>query len=137
MYYFLIILVVVALIAIRKPIDMSKIFGGHKFPDIYAIQKEIHQYSGLDKEAYMKYIVSMDLFYDTLDPSYLYKAIGILQDLTPATDYTAEIDRLSVKLGHIAEKYVMENSIKNGIRFTPRYLNNIFNDTIDEPNEVW
>ena len=133
---FLIILLVILYVVIRNPLT-STIFGGQEFEDIYVLQQKIHEYSGLDKETYMSYLVSIDntMAFITMDPvnasGSLYKSLDKLRDLAgniPAGDSEIphEINTLADKLGKTTEHYIMKYALQNGFIFTPRYLNNRF-----------
>lgn len=129
MIIFAIILVACALyIAIRNP-NLKFFWGGPKFPDVFEIQKEIHEYSGISKDSYMKYLDTMDLVENTMDPNELYKALNHLKNISlslpPDSDISDKLDALSDKLARRMEKHIMDYSLKNGKRFAPKYLNNL------------
>ena len=113
---------------------MHLIVGGQPYPRVWAIQKQIHEYSGIYPEEYMNYMNSMDTALTTMDPTYLYTALEQLRNIPLTlprgdTSIPEEIDRLADQLGQETEYYIMKHALKNGIRFNPRYLNNIFVDT--------
>ena len=136
MIVFLISLIVILYVVIRNPLP-STIFGGQEFRDVYELQKEIHEYSGLDKELYMSYLVSIDntMAFIKENPANasksLYKGLEKLRDMggnLPAgdSDIPREINTLADKLGKTIEQYIMKYALQDGFKFTPRYLNNRF-----------
>ena len=136
MIVFIIILIVILYVVIRNPLTY-KIFGGREFEDVYELQKQIHEYSGLDKDLYMSYLVSIDntMAFINEDPANastsLYKGLEKLRDMggnisAGDSDIPHEINTLADKLGKTIEQYIMKYALQNGFTFTPRYLNNRF-----------
>ena len=126
--FFFIILAVILVVVIKNP-EMYKIVGGQKFPDIYKLQKKIHEYSGLNTDSYMKYLTHMDNCMETIQnptesSKYLYKAIESIKHISlnlPAgdTEIPQELETYSLQLG-------MKYALQNGEIFAPKYLNNTF-----------
>lgn len=76
-----VILFVVAIVVLTmKPLP-EKIFGGHDYPEIQAIQEEIHKYSGINEEYYMDYYTKMDMAKTTHDSRYAHEAAESLRNL--------------------------------------------------------
>lgn len=126
MFVVFIVLTVILYICIRLP-NMQFLWGGPKFPDVFDIQKKLHEYSGISEGVYMKYITNMDNLCATMDPSYLYSAVNDLYQLGMVNpEYTDEIAKLTDELAYTSEKHIMDYSLKNGKRFDPKYLNNMF-----------
>jgi hypothetical protein len=117
-------------IALRNPIL------GKRFPDIYEIQKEIHNYSGLDKSLYTQYLEEMDATLTTLGDTpvaerSLYAALDHLRSMgltlsAGDSEIPDLLNGLADRLGKTTEKYIMKYALQNGNRFNPRYLNNTF-----------
>tara|TARA_R110002074_G_C12432013_1_gene656922 strand:- start:310 stop:738 length:429 start_codon:yes stop_codon:yes gene_type:complete len=130
-------LLVVLYACIRLP-NMQFFWGGNKYPEIFEIQKKIHEYSGVDKSIYMDYLTAMDSALETLDSQYLYKACDNLANLalTAGGGAAEDIGKLTDKLGWHVEKHIMEFSVKNGLRFDPKYLNNMFIYRQDEHDDT-
>ena len=136
----LIILVAVVVIATRFP-PRGMIWGGPMYPDLHKVQKKIHAYSGVNPQAYMKYLVNMDNCQAHLEDTpqavaYLAKAIENIRNISlnlPAgdTEIPEELETLSMQLGKLTEQYIMNYALQGGKRFSPRYLNNIFIDIKD------
>ena len=124
-----VILSCILYIAIRNP-NLKFFFGGQKFPDIFEVQKEIHEFSGVSKESYLKYLENMDNAMETMEPQYLYDSLDNLKamcmGLAPDSTVPEKIEKLSGKLAKTTEKHIMDYSLKNGIKFAPKYLNNMF-----------
>lgn len=109
---------------------------GKRFPNIYEIQKEIHQYSGLDKSLYTQYLEEIDKTLDTLEDTpvaerSLYAALDHLRSLgltlsAGDSEIPDLLNGLADQLGKTTEKYIMKYALQNGNRFNPRYLNNTF-----------
>jgi hypothetical protein len=133
----LIILTVVLVVILKNP-EMGKITGGQDFPDVYEVQKKIHEYSGLNKEAYMKYLTHMDNCLATIQSSqesagFLSKAMNSIRHIglnLPAgdTDIPEELETYSLQIGKLTEQYIMKYALQNGQIFAPKYLNNTFID---------
>jgi len=133
----LIILTVVLVVILKNP-EMGKITGGQDFPDVYEVQKKIHEYSGLNKETYMKYLTHMDNCLATIQNSqessgFLAKAIESIRHIglnLPAgdTDIPEELEKCSLQIGKLTEQYIMKYALQNGQIFAPKYLNNTFID---------
>ena len=133
--FFFIILAVILVVVIKNP-EMYKIVGGQKFPDIYKLQKKIHEYSGLNKETYLKYLTHMDNCMETIQnptesSKYLYKAIESIKHISlnlPAgdTEIPQELETYSLQRGKLTEQYIMKYALQNGEIFAPKYLNNTF-----------
>jgi len=98
-----VILFVVAIVVFTmKPLP-EKIFGGHDYPEIQAIQEEIHQYSGINKEYYMEYYTKMDMAKNTHDSRYVHEAAESLRNLAlmveePDSTVPQELNDLTDKL---------------------------------------
>ena len=124
-----VILLAILYIAIRNP-NLKFFWGGEKFPDVFEIQKEIHEFSGISREYYLKYLGNMDNALETMEPRYLYESLDNLRvmcaGLPPDSTVPEEIETLSGKLAKATEKHIMDYSLKNGIKFAPKYLNNMF-----------
>ena len=135
MIVFILLAVAILLVVIRNP-PLEKILGGSNFPDIDKIQKEIHEYSGINKDLYMSYITKIDNAKEFVsDPDisaqYLYGALEDLRNVTLSlpggdSDIPEKINDYAGKLGKLFEHYIMENALRKGIRFTPAYLNEKF-----------
>tara|TARA_R110000850_G_scaffold158113_2_gene282229 strand:+ start:311 stop:742 length:432 start_codon:yes stop_codon:yes gene_type:complete len=131
----LIILTVVLVVVLKNP-EMGKITGGQDFPDIYKLQKKLHEYSGLNKGSYMKYLTHMDNCLATLGNSqeaagFLAKAIDSIRHIglnLPAgdTDIPEELEKYSMQVGKLTEQYIMKYALQNGEIFAPKYLNDTF-----------
>ena len=136
MILLLIVLAVILYVAIRNP-NLAYIFGGRKYEDVFLLQKEIHDYSGLNNDQYMSYLVSIDnalafVETDTVEATKnLYSGLEKLRDLainTPAgdSDIPGELNKYADKLGKVIEGHIMKYALQNGFKFSPRYLNNKF-----------
>jgi len=145
MIFFVIIVVAVLYIAIRSPVLMENITGGSNFKDIKDLQKEIHEYSGVSPDRYMSYITNMDnamniLRLDpTLSAQYLYAALEDLRNVglnIPGGDSGVphELFEHAKELGKLFESSIMQESLQQGVRFNPAYLNDYF-ITNKEQNE--
>ena len=137
MLFFVIIVAAVLYIALRSPVLMENITGGSDFKDIKDLQKEIHEYSGVSPDRYMSYITNMDNAMNILrsDPvlsaQYLYQALEDLRNVAldlPGgdSDIPQELAEHAKELGKLFESYIMQESLQQGIRFSPAYLNNYF-----------
>ena len=137
MLFFIIIVVAVLFISIRSPMLLEGFTGGDNFADVKALQKDIHEYSGIAPSQYMSYITNMDNAMDmvSIDPTqsaaYLYKALEDLKSVAldiPGGDshIPGEIHEHAARLGKLFEAYIMHECVQKGIRFEPAYLNNIF-----------
>ena len=137
MLFFVIIITAVLYIALRSPVLMENITGGSDFKDVKDLQKEIHEYSGVSPDRYMSYITNMDNAMNILrsDPivssQYLYQAIEDLRNIAldlPGgdSDIPQELAEHAQELGKLFEYYIMQESLQQGIRFNPAYLNDYF-----------
>ena len=137
MLFFIIMVAAVLFIAIRSPMLLESITGGDNFADVRALQKDIHEYSGIAPDQYMSYITNMDNAMDTIsiDPAqsatYLHKALEDLKSVAldiPGGDshIPGEINEHAARLGKLFEAYIMHECMQKGVRFEPAYLNNIF-----------
>jgi len=137
MLFFIIIIAAVLYISIRSPVLMENIMGGTDFKDVKELQKEIHEYSGVSPDKYMSYITNMDnamgiLKSDpTLSAQYLYTAIEDLRNVgldVPGGDseIPQELAEYANRLGKLFEAYIMQESLQQGVRFNPAYLNDYF-----------
>jgi len=130
MIVILLLFCLVLYIAIRDPIWVNN------FPDIHKIQKEIHQYSGLNKSLYMLYLDEMDKVMGDIGDTQmaagsLYIALEHMRSAglnVPGGDSEIPdiINKLCDELGKVTEKYIMKYALQNGNRFNPRYLNDMF-----------
>jgi len=130
MIVILLLFCLILYIALRNPVL------GKRFPNIYEIQKEIHQYSGLDKSLYTQYLEEIDKTLDTLEDTpvaerSLYAALDHLRSLgltlsAGDSEIPDLLNGLADQLGKTTEKYIMKYALQNGNRFNPRYLNNTF-----------
>ena len=143
MLFFVILVTAVLYIAIRSPVLMENITGGSNFSDIKDLQREIHEYSGVSPDRYMSYIINMDnamsiLRSDpTLSAQYLYQALEDLRNVAldlPGgdSDIPQELTGQANKLGKLFEAYIMQESIQQGVRFNPAYLNDYFITTTEQ-----
>ena len=125
MFVVFIIVAVVLYICIRLP-NLKFLWGGPKFPDVFEIQKKLHEYSGISKDVYMRYITNMDNMCATMDPSYLYSAIHNISRIgMDSPEHSEDIAKLTDELARASEKHIMDYSLKNGKKFVPKYLNNM------------
>jgi hypothetical protein len=137
MLFFLIIVIAVLYIAIRSPVLMEHITGGTDFKDVRDLQKEIHAYSGVSPDTYMSYITNMDNAMNilrsdpTLSAQYLYRALEDLRNVGLAvpggdSEIPQELTGHANRLGKLFEAYIMQESLQQGVRFNPAYLNDYF-----------
>jgi len=143
MLFFVIIVTAVLYIALRSPVLMENITGGSDFKDVKDIQKEIHEYSGVSPDRYMSYITNMDNAMNilrsdpTLSAQYLYQALEDLRNVAldlPGgdSDIPQELAEHAKELGRLFESYIMQESLQQGIRFNPAYLNDYFITSKDQ-----
>lgn len=97
-----ILFVVVIVIITMNPLP-EKIFGGYDYPEIQAIQEEIHRYSGVHDEYYMAYYTNMDMAKKTHEDGYFREAIENLRNMAlmvgePDSEIPGEINDLADKL---------------------------------------
>lgn len=98
----LILFVAVIVIITINPLP-EKIFGGYDYPEIQAIQEEIHRYSGVNEEYYMAYYTNMDMAKKTQDDGYFREAIENLRNMAlmieePDSEVPGEINELANRL---------------------------------------
>ena len=125
---------IIAIVLYNPPLD--KFIGGNSFQDVHDIQKRIHEYSGINKDVYMHYITELDNAQDFIkEPEMaansLYIGLDHLKTIglsIPGGDSTIPetIHALSQELGYAMEKYIMNEALRQGIRFEPAYLNENF-----------
>ena len=125
---------IIAIILYNPPLE--KFIGGPGFPDVDKIQRKIHEYSGINKELYMAYITEIDnarAFVTDPDMSSraLYAGIEHLRTIglsIPGGDSIIPntLQTLSEELGRAMEQYILNESLRQGTRFDPAYLNEKF-----------
>lgn len=98
----LIIFVVAIVMLTTNPLP-EKIFGGHDYPEIQAIQEEIHRYSGVDEDYYMEYYTKMDMAKRTHSSFHARNAVESLRNVAlmveqPDSSVPTEINDLADKL---------------------------------------
>ena len=135
MIVFIILAAMILAVVLYNP-PLEKYIGGNSFQDVHIIQKKIHAYSGIDKDMYMKYITELDnskAFINDPDMAAksLYAGIEYLRTIglsIPGGDSTIPetIQELSVELGNAMEQYILNESLRQGVRFEPAYLNEKF-----------
>lgn len=135
MIVFIILAAMIIAVVLYNP-PLEKYIGGSSFPDVDEIQKRIHEYSGIHKDEYMRYIVSIDNARAFItDPDMaaqsLYDGIEHLRNVglhLPGGDSSVpdEIQALSGELGTAMERYILNEALRQGVRFEPAYLNEKF-----------
>jgi len=98
-------------------------------------EKVVHPYSGLDPVSWSRFLKNINGFENFTDleksVKFLYNAIENIRDIGLAsTDENVQekLNKIANDLGIEGELKINQVSIKNGIRFFPRYLNETFDD---------
>jgi hypothetical protein len=97
-------------------------------PIIFDSEHRIVKYSGFDPTNYLQFVDNIQLMKTTYDETYLYNAIGNLDNLSLNTansdsDIKEDIQDIIISLGKDGETYIMNHSLDNGKAFRPIYLN--------------
>ena len=98
------------------------------------LTKEIHVYSGLSPDHFYRYLQEMDTFKKTMrfDPQTasgaLYRAIDAVRELAlyserSDTDHAHKLNDIATRLGYGGEDIIRSSCRVLGIRFAPKYLN--------------
>jgi hypothetical protein len=105
--------------------------------------KELHPYSGLSPDHFYLFLNQMDALKANLrtNPdaaaSALYQAVEHIREMGLYTqraddDYAEAINHIATRLGASAEDVIQATARMMGVRFSPRYLNDIMADTSDD-----
>lgn len=94
------------------------------------LKLKLKPYSGLNPDLYLKYVNNIELFGQTHDEEFLYKALENAQDLQlySSDDFQDVINTVAIE----GERYIL----KTNISFTPKYLNDLeyFYRNVDDSN---
>jgi len=105
--------------------------------------KEVHVYSGLSPDHFYMFLKEMDQFKKTsrIDPhtaaGALYRAIEHVRELAlyserSDSDHAIELNNIANRLGYGAEDILSSSCRVMGLRFTPKYLNEMIPETPDD-----
>ena len=118
---FILIAVVLFLKITKKP----------EVENLRELKLKLKPYSGLHNELYLRYVNNIELFGQTKDEEFLYKALENAQELQlyGSEEFQDVINTIAIE----GERYL----IKTNISFVPRYLNDLeyfYSDVNDSSN---
>lgn len=94
------------------------------------LKLKLKPYSGLNKDLYLRYVNNIELFGETRDEEFLYKALDNAQELQlyGTEDFQDVINSVAIE----GERYLVGTNIS----FVPRYLNDLeyFYSDVDDSN---
>jgi tetrahydrodipicolinate N-succinyltransferase len=95
-----------------------------------ALKEEALKYSGINPDEFRAFAREMKLAEDEKPreaAKHLYRALDHFENLGTHNHYDVqeEIHELAVKIAVLTERKILENALKMGINWTPRYLNNM------------
>jgi len=123
MFIFIIVLLVVFAVYFYPKRDRDQ---------LAPIKYEVYKYSGLNPDMYRSFLNNMELMKQSLhsvdlSAKYLYQAIDNLQDLAlyakgGSTGFIEDVHEIASRLGHEAELMILDEALKQGIRFHPKFI---------------
>jgi hypothetical protein len=126
MYLLLIIILVAFAVLLFPKRNKNKL-------DVYKMQA--HAYSGLSPSVYAQFVNNLELaeqttYSVTLSSRYLYKALDALQELalyttTGSAETVPDVYVIVKAIGNEVESIIAENAARQGVRFVPRFLQDI------------
>ena len=123
MFIFIIVLLVAFVVYIYPKRDRDQ---------LASIKYEVYKYSGLNPDMYHSFLNNMELMKQSLhsvdlSAKYLYQAIDNLQDLAlyakgGSTGFIEDVHEIASRLGNEAELMILDEALKQGIRFHPKFI---------------
>lgn len=106
----------------------------------------VHPYSGLDPVSWHRFLDNLHVFEQSASTridtaaAALYAAIENIRDISLANrrsddGYQDELNLIATNLGLEGEHILNQNSISQGLYFYPKYLNNTFEDYIENAGD--
>lgn len=98
---------------------MIKLVKPPQIENLQNLKLELRPYSGLNPELYYRYVNNIEMFGQTYDEEFLYKAIEDAQELQlyGTDDFQSTINKIAIE----GERYILQ---RNNY-FTPKYLNDL------------
>ncbi len=98
---------------------MVKLVKPPQIENLRDLKLELKPYSGLNPELYLRYVNNIELFGQSYDEEYLYKALEDAQELQlyGSEDFQSTINKIAIE----GERYILQ---RNNY-FVPNYLNDL------------